>query len=233
MMRAPSRLVLFDIDGTLIRSGRAGVRGMNAAFARLHGRPDALDGITFAGRTDRAIVAEVFMALGLDPTPERFEALRDAYFTHLEEELRKPVEGSGVLPGVGESLVALEQHPDVGLGLLTGNFERGAAIKLGHFGLWHRFGFGAFGDVHADRRALVPIAIAQAERVTGARVPASRVVVIGDTPADVACAHAHGAVAIAVATGPFSSHELAQERADLVLETLEDVPALLNVVAAL
>src|SRR5262245_20543685 len=119
MMSESLRLVLFDIDGTLITTGRAGVRGMNAAFHRLHGRTGALDGVTLAGRTDRAIVTEVFLALGLDPDPSAIDELREAYLRHLQEEIRKPVEGSGVLPGVAESLDALEARDDVGVGLLT------------------------------------------------------------------------------------------------------------------
>ena len=228
-MKTPSRLVLFDIDGTLITTGRAGLRGMSAAFLRLHGRTDALAGVSFAGRTDRAIVTDIFVAMGVEPAPEIFDALREAYFSHLAEEIRKPVEGAGVLPGVVASLDSLEIHTDVGIGLLTGNFERGAAIKLGHFDLWRRFGFGAFGDLHVDRRELVPIAIDQARRTMGVDVPASRVVVVGDTPLDVDCAHAHGAIAVAVATGPFSSKELAVSKPDLLVETLEDVQALLDV----
>ncbi len=225
-----NRLVLYDIDGTLITTGRAGVRGMNAAFARLHGREAALAGVNLAGRTDRAIVTEVFGRLGLESGETEMVALRDAYLEHLREEIRRPVPDSGVLPGVVRSLDTLEVRPDVGIGLLTGNFARGAEIKLEHFGLWRRFRFGAFGDAHADRRQLVPLAIGEAMRATGADVPASRVVVIGDTPLDVDCAHAHGAVAVAVATGPFSTTALAATGADLVLESLADVEALVDLV---
>jgi len=232
-MAIVDRLVLFDIDGTLIKTGRAGLRGMNAAFQRLHGRSDALQGISFAGRTDRAIVTDIFRALGLDAGSEVMEELREAYLHHLAEEIRKPVPDCEVLPGVAASLEALESRQEVGVGLLTGNYQRGAAIKLGHFGLWERFTFGAFGDAHADRRHLVPVAIAEAERALGVRVPPARVVVIGDTPLDVDCAHAHGAVAVAVATGPFSTAELAASSPDLVLETLEDLSALLGVVSAM
>jgi len=232
-MAIVDRLVLFDIDGTLIKTGRAGLRGMNAAFQRLHGRSDALQGISFAGRTDRAIVTDIFRALGLDADTEVMEELREAYLHHLAEEIRKPVPDCEVLPGVAASLEALESRQEVGVGLLTGNYQRGAAIKLGHFGLWERFTFGAFGDAHADRRHLVPVAIAEAERALGVRVPPARVVVIGDTPLDVDCAHAHGAVAVAVATGPFSTAELAASSPDLVLETLEDLSALLGVVSAM
>lgn len=232
-MAIVDRLVLFDIDGTLVKTGRAGLRGMNAAFQRLHGRPDALDGISFAGRTDRAIVTDVFRALGLDAGADAMDELREAYLGHLAEEIRKPVPDCEVLPGVEASLAAFESRREIGVGLLTGNYRQGAAIKLGHFGLWERFGFGAFGDAHADRRQLVPVAIAEAERAHGVRIPSSRVVVIGDTPLDVDCAHAHGAVAVAVATGPFSAAELAGAGPDLVLETLEDLPALLGVVSAM
>ena len=223
-----SRLVLFDIDGTLIRSGRAGMRGMNAAFRHLHGREGALDGVQLAGRTDRAIVSDVLRALAIEPTTAAIEQLRDAYLDRLVEEIRKPMPDVGVLPGVVAVLDALETSPETGVGLLTGNFERGAAIKLGHFGLWTRFPFGAFGDRHVDRRELVPLAIDSAERATGTRVPPARVIVIGDTPLDVDCARAHGAVSVAVATGPFTRRHLASARPDILIETLEDAHALLE-----
>jgi phosphoglycolate phosphatase-like HAD superfamily hydrolase len=220
-MTAVSRIILFDIDGTLIHSGRAGVRGLNAAFLSLYGVGGALEGVALAGRTDRAIVSDVLRAIGREPTAEAITTLREAYLDHLAIELTKPVPGSGVLPGVSGVLDALEARGDVAVGLLTGNFQRGAAIKLGHFQLWSRFGFGAFGDDHVDRRDLVPIAMADAGRV-GATVPASRVVVIGDTPADVDCARAHGALAVAVATGPFSRAELESSQPDVLLDSLED-----------
>src|SRR3972149_1934546 len=102
MTRRPSRLVLFDVDGTLIHSGRAGLRGMNAAFRRLHGKDDALRGVKFAGRTDRAIVSDALEMLGLEPTEEAVALVRDASLEHLPEELRKPVPESRVLPGVGD-----------------------------------------------------------------------------------------------------------------------------------
>ena len=222
------RLALFDIDGTLIHTARAGLRGMNAAFRDLHGHEDALAGMTFAGRTDRAIVFEAFGLLGIDRSQAALDRLRDAYLEHLAAELGHALEGARVLPGVTAILDALQPHDDVGVGLLTGNFERGAAIKLGHFDLWRRFGFGAFGDAHEDRRALVPIAIEAAEAATGVRIPASDVVVIGDTPLDVDCARAHGAISVAVATGPYGAEQLTEAGADLVIETLEDAAAVLR-----
>jgi phosphoglycolate phosphatase-like HAD superfamily hydrolase len=222
-----SHVVLFDIDGTLIHSARAGFRGMNAAFQSLYGVWGALDRVSLAGRTDRAIVCEVLNGLGREPTDEAVLALRELYLEHLADEMSRPVPGAVVLPGVGAILDALEARDDVAVGLLTGNFERGAAIKLGYFQLWSRFAFGAFGDLHVNRRDLVPVARAHADRLHGASIPASNVTVIGDTPLDVDCAHAHGARSIAVATGPFSGADLAHAGAGLVLDTLEDVDAVL------
>ena len=197
-------IVLFDIDGTLILSGRAGLRGMNATFERLYGVRGALDDVPLAGRTDRAIVGDVLGAIGVDPTPDAIARIREAYVDDLRVAIRKPVDDPcGVLPGVEPLLDAIDALPHVRSGLLTGNFEPGAVVKLEHFGLWRRFGFGAFGDDHVDRRALVPIALARAQQAGHALPSPARIVVIGDTPLDVDCAKAHGARAIAVATGPF------------------------------
>jgi phosphoglycolate phosphatase-like HAD superfamily hydrolase len=217
-------LVLFDVDGTLVLTGRAGVRAMNAAFARLYGRDGALDDVPIAGRTDRAIVGDVFASIGLEGTDDEVARLRDAYLDHLREAIVQPVAHRRcVLPGVERLLVALASRPGVDVGLITGNFEGGAAIKLGHFDLWRRFRFGAFGDRHLDRRDLVPLAIERAQEADVPQIPAERVVVIGDTPLDVDCAGAHGARAIGVATGPYDRATLADAGAGLALDTLEDV----------
>lgn len=198
---------------------------MNRAFARLHGREDALAGVPFAGRTDRAIVTDVMRGLAIEPTPEAIAALRDSYVELLELEIARPVgeHPSLVLPGVVELLDVLSGVPGVTSALLTGNFERGAAVKLRHFDLWDRFPFGAFGDDHTDRRALLPIARQRALEAGGAPMPADRIVIVGDTPHDVDCAKAHGARAIGVATGSFSRAELAAAGADLAVESLEPV----------
>jgi len=229
-MSEVSRVVLFDIDGTLIHSARAGLRGMNAAFQALYGVSGALDHVSLAGRTDRAIVGDVFTRLGLEPTDDAVFALRESYLTHLADELSRPVPGALMLPGVVAVLDRLAARDDVAVGLLTGNFERGAAIKLGHFQLWSRFAFGAFGDAHVNRRDLVPIARAHVDRLGAGPIPASRVIVIGDTPLDVDCARAHGARSIGVATGPFSTAQLDDAGADLAIETLEDVERVLQLV---
>jgi phosphoglycolate phosphatase len=231
MTRRPT-LVLFDIDGTLILSGRAGVRGMNLAFSRLYGREKALDGVAIAGRTDRAIVIDAMRGIGQDPTEAAIHRLRDAYFEHLRVELGRAVtDPSGVLPGVASLLDALESQAHVAVGLLTGNFEGGAAIKLGHFDLWHRFPFGAFGDEHVDRRALVAVAVHRAKAGLHHVGAPDRIIVIGDTPLDVDCAQASGAVAVAVATGPFDRAALAATDPDLLVDSLAELDAVLRVVA--
>jgi phosphoglycolate phosphatase-like HAD superfamily hydrolase len=227
----PAVLVLFDIDGTLIRTAGAGVRGMNDAFERLHGRRGALQGVPVSGRTDRAILSEVFSRWNEELTDAVVAPLRDLYFEELARELQSATgPGFGVLPGVHEALDALEGDPAFAVGLLTGNFERGAAIKLAHFDLWRRFRFGAFGDEHTDRRALVPVAMARA-RALG--IDASHVVVIGDTPLDVDCAHAHGARAVAVATGEYSLDDLAATGAEIVVDTRETLHPITERLAAL
>lgn len=213
-----SILVLFDIDGTLIRTGGAGVRGMDTAFERLHGRQGALQGVRVGGRTDRAILTEVFGKWDEALDEAHVPPLRDHYLEELERELAVGGgPGFGVLPGVVDALDALASDPTFIVGLLTGNFERGAEIKLARFDLWHRFAFGAFGDTHVDRRDLVPVALCRAHDL--GMVP-SRVVIVGDTPLDVDCAHAHGACAVAVATGDYGVDELEATGAEIVAPTL-------------
>lgn len=201
---------------------------MNAAFMRLYGSTDALEGIPVAGRTDRAIVSDALRAAGLEVTPAEIGRIREAYIADLQIEIGKPVaDFSGVLPGVEALLDDLDAQPGVSIGLLTGNFEAGARIKLGHFGLWDRFSFGAFGDDHDDRNALVPVALSRARAAGIVRPPADRVVVIGDTPLDIACARAHGARAVAVATGSYSREDLRDAGADVVVDTLVEARALI------
>lgn len=219
-------LVLFDIDGTLVLTGRAGVRALDRALADVCGVPHPLEGVAFAGRTDRAIIAHVLQRIGAGMNEATIDAVRERYCLHLAEEVRRDSpHPKCVLPGVSAALAALgvlEAAGDVSVGLLTGNFMRGAEIKLGHFDLWRRFRFGAFGDSHTDRRDLVPVAIDAAARGGAGTFSPRDVVIIGDTPADVDCAHAHGARAIAVATGPFSVDALGATGAEVVVPDLSD-----------
>ena len=216
-------LVLFDIDGTLILSGRAGIRGMNRSFERLFAVPGALDQVDLAGRTDRAIVTEALTRAGLPVTDETIARVRGEYFDDLRHALGEHTSHpAGVLPGVMALLDQLAGE-QIAVGLLTGNFEAAAEIKLGHYGLWDRFGFGAYGDHHVDRRNLVKVAVDAAIEAGHDRFDADRIVVIGDTPLDVDCAHAYGARAIAVATGPYSRGELAGHSPAITVDSLTEL----------
>ena len=150
----------------------------------------------------------------------------------LAEEIEQPgTGGKGVVPGVRELLDATRRHPHLHLALVTGNYREAAAIKLRYFDLWQYFRFGAFSDDAADRNHLVPIACERALRHGIPEVACARVVVIGDTPHDVACAKAGGARSIGVATGGHSRGELVAAGADLALDDLSDTPALLSLIA--
>jgi phosphoglycolate phosphatase-like HAD superfamily hydrolase len=217
------KLVLFDIDGTLVLTGGAGLRAMTRACDELLQHSDALDGVPVAGRTDWSILHDVLNRIGRDFDDDLFASLRARYLTYLAEEIEKPGRGvKAVMPGVRELLDELEARNDVFLGLLTGNFAEGARIKLQHFDLWRYFRCGAFGDDAADRNALVPFAVTRAGQC-GIPDPAPQdVLVVGDTPHDVACARAAGAIPVAVATGGFSVDQLRASGADLVFSDLTD-----------
>ena len=218
------KLILFDIACTLVLTGGAGLRAMNRACEEILGHTDALDGIPVAGRTDWIILHDALKQIGRDLDEPLFNALRDRYIDRLAEEIEHRGTGiKDVLPGIRELLDALHAREDVFLGLLTGNFEEGARIKLEHFDLWKYFRCGAFGGDAADRNALVPFAVERA-RACGMPEPAPRdVIVVGDTPHDVACARAAGAVAAAVATGTYSVEQLTATGADVVFRDLRDM----------
>ena len=227
-MNAP-RFVLFDIDGTLVLTGRAGMRAMNRACEETVGHANALDGIAVAGRTDWIILHDVMANRGLSLDAARLDDLRRLYIAHLAGEILLPGDGvKAVMPGIRPLLDRLQRRSDVRLGLLTGNFKDGARIKLEHFDLWKYFPVGAFGDDSADRNELVPIALRRASEHGLGDFDASRVLVVGDTPHDVACAHAVGAVAVGVATGGYTADQLRETGADYVFTDLSDSDAFLR-----
>lgn len=221
-------LLLFDIDGTLILSGRAGLRALDHAFAHATGVARAFQGIDAAGRTDGYLLEEAARRAGITLAPEARAAIQERYFEALAEEIKLPGEGrKTVMPGVRPLLSALEAREDVVLALLTGNFQRSARIKLEYFDLWAPFRFGAFADDASDRNHLVPIALGRA-RDAGHSPRADRVVVIGDTPLDVECAKAGGVRALGVATGSHTVEELREAGADHALEDLSDTDTVMQ-----
>ncbi|MBA3298101.1 MAG: haloacid dehalogenase-like hydrolase [Acidobacteria bacterium] len=225
------KLVLFDIDGTLVLTGGAGLRAMNRALEEVLGHPDGLDGIQLAGRTDWAILADAVGKVGRALDDPLLAALRDGYVRNLAAEIDRPGRGvKAVMPGIRDLLDALAARDDVFVALLTGNFEAGARIKLEHFDLWRYFSCGAFGGDAADRNALVPFAVARARACGLPDIAPSHVIVVGDTPHDVACAKAAGAVPVAVATGGYSVDQLRESGADIVFNDLGDTAAFLDLV---
>ncbi|MGH9411181.1 MAG: HAD family hydrolase [Vicinamibacterales bacterium] len=227
------KLLLFDIDGTLVLTGRAGVRAMNRACEELVGHTAALDGIPVAGRTDWIILEDVARKHGKAFDSALFAELRRRYLDHLREEIEQPGQGvKGVMPGIRPLLDSLSARPDAALGLLTGNFIEGARIKLGHFDLWKYFRCGAYGDDASDRNALVPVALRRARESGVADVTARDVIVVGDTPHDIACALAVGATAVGVATGSHSVESLRDSGADIVFQDLSTTRVFLDLLDA-
>jgi phosphoglycolate phosphatase-like HAD superfamily hydrolase len=218
-------IVLLDIDGTLIRTGRAGSRAMNRAFEDLFGIAGAFDSVVMAGRTDRWILNDAAARAGVDLGGDNFYRFRERYFVRLTDALREPAPGKGVLPGVRRLLESLDTRDDVFCALLTGNCEDGARIKLQHFDIWKFFRCGAYGDDVTDRNHLFDIAMDRAHACGVPRVEPSEVVVVGDTVLDVACAKAAGARSVAVATGPSDIDTLRKSGADVVVRDLNDTEA--------
>ena len=216
-------LLLFDIDGTLLLSGGAGIRAMTRAFEEVFGIGDGFAGSDVAGRTDRFILSNALVSAGLPDTPEQHQRFREAYVPLLREEILKPATGRyGLMPGIQALLNALRDRGSVHFALLTGNYELAAYVKLSHFGIQDFFEWGAFGEESTERDELARIALRRAET---RGLPASareQSVVIGDTPHDVACARAIGARVLAVATGNFSEEELRASGAHVAMPDLSD-----------
>jgi phosphoglycolate phosphatase-like HAD superfamily hydrolase len=222
-------LILFDIDGTLVLTGGAGVRAMNRATEDLVRAENAMANVTFAGRTDWSILDDILRYHGHTLDEILLDELRRRYVTHLAEEIQH--RGTGVkevMPGIPALLRALEAREDVRIGLLTGNFHEGARIKLEHFDLWRHFPWGAFGDDAANRNDLVPIAVSRARAYGIDPVAPENVIVVGDTPNDIECARAAAATPVAVATGSYTADQLHQAGADIVFENLSDTNAFLD-----
>jgi phosphoglycolate phosphatase-like HAD superfamily hydrolase len=224
------KLVLFDIDGTLVLTGGAGIRAMNRAGEALLGVPRILDGITVAGRTDWSIFRDALDKIGRELDDDLFARLRDEHVKNLREEILERGDGvKAIMPGVIDLLSVLADRDDVYLGLVTGNFQDAARIKLEHFDLWRHFPCGAFGDDAADRNELVPLAVERARECGVPDIPYGDVIVVGDTPHDVACADAVGALPVAVATGTFTVEQLRDTGAAVVLTDLRDTAGFIRI----
>jgi phosphoglycolate phosphatase len=213
-------LVLFDIDGTLIDCGGQARRAFAAALVEVVGAAGAIDDYDFSGKPDPRIVYDLLAGLGYsrEEVLVQVPKVRDAYLGRLEGLL----DGARmrVLPGVRELLDALSARRDVALGLLTGNWEQGARIKLSRFDMNRYFPFGGFGDESFDRHELPPVAMERARAVHSRAFSPAETVIVGDALLDISCAHAHGIACLAVATGRTPAPALAAARPDWLLDDL-------------
>jgi phosphoglycolate phosphatase-like HAD superfamily hydrolase len=222
------KLLLFDIDGTILLTGGAGTRAANRAFEKIHGLGDAMGGIDAAGKTDPLILREMFgNRLSRDYTEDEAEELYREYVIFLEEEVENcRIE---IMPGIPHLLGKLSSRSDMILGIATGNIERGARIKLRKSGLDAHFRVGGFGSDSGSREALIRVAIERAKGRLQDSGGFERVYVIGDTPHDIVHGRAAGAVTVAVATGRYSITELEEHRPDYLFEHLEDYESVIKI----
>jgi len=224
----PHRLFLFDIDGTLVTAAGAGRAALSHALVSTYGVTGPIDAYDFRGKTDPRIVSDLMRGAGLDDA--RIAAGLSACYAAYVAELEKVI-GDGarvrVMPGVADLVRALATREDAVLGLLTGNIRDGARVKLTPTGLWPLFPIGAFGSDDMDRRRLPAVACERARAHTGRAFAFDEVTIIGDTPLDVDCARACGAVAVAVATGFHPAADLTACEPDHFFTDFSDVPAAL------
>lgn len=226
------RLILFDIDGTLVSTHGAGSRAVRRALLEVYGETGPIDSYDFHGRTDPQIVRELLRMAGLsdEAINDRIDGLWEIYLEGLEHELSGPQANAHPLPGVVPLLDALHATRDDLVALLTGNIEPGARLKLSAVGLWDRFDFGAYGSDHERRDRLPEVARRRARERTGLAFNGRDIVVIGDTPFDVTCGQSLGVWTVAVATGKHTPSELREAGADAVFEDLSDTGAVLDAI---
>ena len=225
------RLLLFDIDGTILRAGGAGFRSMARATRELYNREFDWQEIDPRGGLDPLLFQAAATKNGVDPTDEEHERFRDLYVRYLPEELARHPERLKVMPGIHDLLRQLREHAHVRLGLLTGNYRDSARLKLEAAGIqWEWFVVGAFGDEAPTRPELVPCALDRFASSFGQPIPTDRVLIVGDTPRDIECALVNDCQVVAVGTGDHELHELHAAGAHLVLEDLSDPTPLLELI---
>jgi phosphoglycolate phosphatase-like HAD superfamily hydrolase len=224
-MTEQKRLLLWDIDSTLINSAGAGLHALQGVIARRYGAEDDLHDIEIAGRTDAAIARSILQRYRVEPDSAAISAFLNEYLELLEKFL--PQLHGEVLPGVREILTRLQHRPDRVLALLTGNLRRGAELKLRRYGLWEYFEFGAFADDHHDRNELGAFARTRAREKHNHDFATAAIDVIGDTGHDIGCGKVFGARTIAVATGSWSREQLAAYQPDFLFDNFADVDAVM------
>ncbi|MEP3479331.1 MAG: HAD hydrolase-like protein [Fuerstiella sp.] len=214
------KIILFDIDGTILRCKGAGQMAMEAALTEVFSLRPPFQNIPCAGRTDRGIGSSVFETFQQQDSEQNRIRFRNSYLSHLPRCLSDC--DAILLPGIVELLDALDRDPNIDVSLLTGNYEAAANIKLQHFGLLQRFQGGVFGDTHAERDRLATDAVEQFSAAHGTQLSGHHFLIIGDTPADIQCARAINAPVLAVATGIHNKAALETAEPDVLLNDLSD-----------
>lgn len=222
------KLILFDIDGTLIDSGGAGARSLDLTFKEMFSIDNAFEGISMSGKTDIQIMKKGLTKHHLTSGNGLLPEVVNAYLRNLRTEMNNNTKY--IKPGVIESLNILKKGNDYYIGLLTGNIEQGARIKLAPFELNPYFPTGAFGDDNEDRNKLLPIAAQRFKEIIKKDINFKDCIIVGDTPRDVYCAKPYGALCIAVATGPYTAERLREAGADIVMEDISDTGAFLKAI---
>jgi phosphoglycolate phosphatase-like HAD superfamily hydrolase len=221
-------ICFLDIDGTLVMTGGAGQTAFAQTLTADFGIPEIDAKVSFAGRSDRAIAMDLFQSHGIETSDANWRRFCLGYVDRLEKTLTTH-QGS-VLPGVLDLLHTLAARGDVAIGLLTGNVREGARRKLGYYGLWEWFPFGGFGDEHVERCDIAAAALAAARDHLNGHANnrgAGQVLVIGDTPHDIACGRSIGALCVGVPTGHTNMETLRGASPDVLVETLEDLDPIL------
>jgi phosphoglycolate phosphatase-like HAD superfamily hydrolase len=224
------KFILFDIDGTIMDSGGAGTRAMDTAFMELFSVGNAFQTISMAGKTDMQILREGFELHAIDCSNGVVPEFYRIYVRYLKENMKSS--GGHIKPGIREALKQLHEQEECILGLLTGNIEEGARIKLDFFGLNDYFNIGAFGNDDEDRDRLLPVAVDKLFKRNSLHVSFRDCIVIGDTPRDISCSKPYGAFSVAVATGPYSAATLSEAGADIVLNDLSDTETFMSILKA-
>lgn len=223
------KLLLFDIDGTLIRTAGIGRDSMEEAFAQVFGPENGLKDIEMMGRTDPSILKEVLQNHNLVWSPTKELEFKETYFKILEKNIDSPKPGKRLCPGILELLTALNERTDIALGLLTGNWRYGSYLKLKHFNIDNFFSIGAFSDDSEDRNQLVPFAVERFKKEYDQSLTSKDIFVIGDTPKDIACARPHGAHSVAVATGFHNLESLEAANPDFLFENFEETDKIIKI----
>jgi len=226
------KLLLFDLDWTLIYTGGAGVKAFNAAFEQAYGIPSALTNFTLDGKTDRAIARELIkLRMERNPLVEEIQALCAGYLDHLAREVPQSP-GFRILPGIAELLKILSGRPDVLMGLGTGNLKAGAEIKLQRADFWHYFSFGGFADDSEIRAEVLAAGVQRGQALANKTFAPRDVIVIGDNFRDVEAGQTIGATTVAVATGPMKLDELAIYKPDHLFADLANTQKVIEALSA-